>query len=73
MKFSPCTSQCTSDSNRCGGCNRTRLEIQETQAITKQLVQHLVKYGYDDPENFLDNIKMKALKRSAILIDEKNG
>ena len=73
MKFSPCTSQCTSGETHCGGCGRSRIEISETQIITKQLVQHLVKYGYDDPENFLDNIKAKAIKRSKAQIEINNS
>ena len=72
MKFSPCTSNCTSEGTHCGGCGRSRVEITETQAITKQLVAHLVKYNYDDPEKFLDNIKAKAIKRSQKLLDESN-
>lgn len=64
MKFSPCTGDCTSNKKRCGGCGRSRDEITETQMITKQLVEHLVKYNYDDPENFLDNVNKKALKRA---------
>lgn len=64
MKFSPCTGDCTNDKKRCGGCGRSRDEITETQLITKQLVEHLVKYAYDDPENFLDNVTKKAIKRS---------
>ena len=72
MKFSPCTSDCTSEGTHCGGCGRSRAEITETQAITKQLVAHLVKYNYDDPENFLDNIKAKALKRSKAQLAQGN-
>ena len=72
MNFSPCTSECTSEGSHCGGCGRSRVEISETQAITKQLVAHLVKYNYDDPENFLDNIRAKALKRSKTILDESN-
>ncbi|TEW52642.1 DUF1289 domain-containing protein [Psychromonas algicola] len=72
MKFSPCTSDCTSEGTHCGGCGRSRVEITETQAITKQLVAHLVKYNYDDPENFLDNIKAKALKRSKAQLAQGN-
>ena len=64
MKFSPCTGDCTSNKKRCGGCGRSRDEITETQMITKKLVEHLVKYNYDDPENFLDNVNKKALKRA---------
>tara|TARA_R110001583_G_scaffold6499_2_gene32815 strand:- start:975 stop:1196 length:222 start_codon:yes stop_codon:yes gene_type:complete len=73
MKFSPCTDNCTNDEDLCHGCGRSRLEIQETQAITKQLVAHLVKYDYDDPENFLENIRNKAIKRSKKIKEENNG
>jgi len=73
MKFSPCTGDCTNDQDFCRGCGRTRVEIQETQIITKQLVAHLVKYDYDDPENFMDMLKTKALKRSKLIKEENNG
>lgn len=73
MKFSPCTNHCTNDGTHCQGCGRSHLEITETQAITKQLVEHLVKYDYDDPENFLENISNKALKRAALIKEENNG
>ncbi|TEW53978.1 DUF1289 domain-containing protein [Psychromonas sp. RZ22] len=73
MKFSPCTSQCTSEGIHCEGCGRSHLEIQETQAITKLLVAHLVKYDYDDPEKFLENINNKAIKRSKKIKEENNG
>ena len=73
MKFSPCTGLCTSDDDHCQGCGRSHVEIRETQMLTKQLIQHLVKYNYDDPENFLDIIKNKALKRSKLIKEENNG
>ncbi len=73
MKFSPCTGQCTSDGTHCQGCGRSHIEIRETQMVTKQLVQHLVKYDYDDPEIFLETIKNKAIKRAAIMKEENNG
>lgn len=73
MKFSPCTGKCTSDDSHCQGCGRSHLEIRETQVITKQLVQHLVKYNYDDPESLLDSLKIKALKRSKLIQEENNG
>jgi len=73
MKFSPCTGLCTSDGSHCQGCGRSHIEIRETQMITKQLVHHLVKYNYDDPESFLDVIKNKALKRSTLIKEENNG
>ncbi|MDA7746901.1 DUF1289 domain-containing protein [Psychromonas sp.] len=73
MKFSPCTSQCTNDGSHCEGCGRSHVEIAETQHITKQLVEHLVKYDYDDPENFLEMIKAKAIKRSNLIKEEQHG
>ncbi|MEJ6079806.1 DUF1289 domain-containing protein [Vibrio sp. 1-Bac 57] len=73
MKFSPCTSDCTTDEDKCYGCGRSRDEIRETQALTKLLVEHLVKYDYDDPENFLENIKNKVIKRSTKIKEENNG
>ena len=73
MKFSPCTSQCTSDGSHCQGCGRSHLEIRETQIVTKQLVAHLVKYDYDDPENLLESLKTKAIKRSNLIKEERNG
>ncbi len=73
MQFSPCTSQCTSDGTHCQGCGRSHIEIRETQMLTKQLVQHLVKYDYDNPTEFLDNLKNKAIKRSTIMKENNNG
>lgn len=72
MKFSPCISQCTKDASHCQGCGRSHIEIRETQALTKQLVEHVVKYNYDDPEAFLSSINDKVLKRSKLLQAETN-
>jgi len=71
MKFSPCTSQCTSDGTFCQGCGRTHVEIRETKALTAKLVGHLVDYNYDDPERFLELISAKALKRANIILEDK--
>ncbi|WP_354622717.1 DUF1289 domain-containing protein [Psychromonas sp. MME2] len=71
MKFSPCTNNCTSGGNYCQGCGRSHQEIRETKAIGATLVAHLFKYGYDDPENFLDVLCTKSLNRLAALKEEK--
>ncbi|WP_156801544.1 DUF1289 domain-containing protein [Psychromonas sp. CNPT3] len=72
MKFSRCTSQCTSAGDRCQGCGRTHVEIKQTQQIVAKLVGHLVDYQYDDPEHFLQMITQKALKRSKIINDKSS-
>ena len=71
MKFSPCTSQCTSDGNFCQGCGRSHTEIRETKAICAKLVAHMFEYGYDDPENFLAMLTKKSLARLSLLNAEK--
>ena len=71
MKFSPCIKQCTKDSTFCQGCGRSHVEIGETKALAKKITEHLVKYGYDDPENFLEVLNKKALDRLAKLQNNK--
>lgn len=73
MKFSPCTSECTHEGTHCEGCGRSHTEIKETKMLGQQLVEHLVKYNYDDPENFLDVMRTKVLKRTAAALEDKNG
>ena len=71
MKFSPCTNQCTSDGNFCQGCGRSHTEIRESKALIGNVVAHLFKYGYEDPENFLKVLEKKSLARLTQLQDEK--
>ena len=71
MKFSPCTSQCTSSGECCEGCGRSHVEIKETQLLVAKLVAHLVDNNYDDPERFLALISAKALKRANTILEEK--
>ena len=71
MKFSPCTSQCTSDGTHCQGCGRSHVEIKETQTLVAKMVGHLVEYNYDDPERFLELISAKALKRAKVILEDK--
>jgi predicted Fe-S protein YdhL (DUF1289 family) len=65
MKFSPCTGLCTSDGNFCQGCGRSRQEINESKALIKEVIAHLMKYEYDDPENFLEVLNQKSLAQFA--------
>ncbi len=71
MKFSPCIDQCTKDGSHCQGCGRSHKEIQESKALVGAVAAHLLKYGYEDPENFLTMLNKKALKRLALLKQEK--
>ena len=71
MKFSPCTSQCTSDGTHCQGCGRSHTEIRETKALVGKVVEHLVEYGYDNPENFLKMLNKKSLAKLADLQAKK--
>lgn len=71
MKFSPCTSQCTSDGTFCQGCGRTHVEIKETKELVARLVTHLVDYNYDDSERFLELLSAKALARANAILEDK--
>lgn len=73
MKFNPCTGECSSEGSHCNGCGRSHSEISETKMLGQLLVKHMVKYDYDNPQDFLNVMKEKVLKRSAIALEEKNG
>jgi hypothetical protein len=65
MKFSPCTDQCTSDGTHCQGCGRSHTEIRDSKMLVQKVVAHLVEYGYEDPENFLQMLTKKSLAQFA--------
>ena len=67
MKFSPCVNKCTNDGTFCHGCGRSHTEIRENSALIDKVVAHLIKYDYDDPENFLKMLNEKSLTRLAQL------
>ncbi len=71
MKFSPCTGNCTSDGTHCQGCGRSQQEIKDSSALWVKVAAHLFEYGYDDPENFLETLNKKSLRRLQILNDNK--
>ena len=66
MKFSPCTSLCTTNGSHCSGCGRSHDEINESKVLVANIVQHLTKYNYDDPEMFLNMLQAKSLKNLAL-------
>ena len=67
MKFSPCTSQCTCNTTHCDGCGRSIEEINESKALVENIVEHLKKYNYDDPENFLKMLTNKSLNNLSMI------
>jgi hypothetical protein len=71
MKFSPCTDNCTKDGTHCQGCGRSHTEIRESSALWAKVAAHMFAYGYDDPENFLDTLNKKSLRRLALLQENK--
>ena len=71
MKFSPCISECTSGGTLCQGCGRTHIEIKETQALVAKIVGHMVDYNYDNPEQFLDLVSKKVIKRTNMILKDK--
>ena len=72
MKFSPCTGGCTGGTDDCQGCGRSRAEIKDTQAVVAKMVEHIIAYGYDDPEVFLAMLTKKSL-RNLGRIKEQQG
>lgn len=66
MKFSPCTSLCTTDGSHCSGCGRSHDEITESKALVAQIVQHLSKFNYDDPDAFFKMLQAKSLNNLAL-------
>ena len=72
MKFSPCTGGCTGGIDDCQGCGRSRAEIKDTQAVVAKMVEHIIAYGYDDPEVFLAMLTKKSL-RNLGRIKEQQG
>ncbi|WP_019617126.1 DUF1289 domain-containing protein [Psychromonas ossibalaenae] len=71
MKFSPCTSQCTSDGDFCRGCGRSHNEIRDTSALWAKVAAHMLEYGYDDPEKFLETLNQKSLRRLTVLQENR--
>ena len=64
MKFSPCVpNQCTEEGTHCEGCGRSHDEIAETKVLIGNLVNFAQKLDYDNPEEFLDFVSKKTIKK----------
>jgi len=64
MKFSPCVpNQCTEEGTHCEGCGRSHEEIAETKTLISNLVDFSKKLDYDNPEEFVNFVSSKTLKK----------
>lgn len=65
MRFSPCASReaCTDEGTHCRGCGRPHTHIARTRELTTLLSDFLIETGYENPEEFLDYVRNKALKK----------
>lgn len=63
MKFTPCAGDCDKSGTHCGGCGRSHEEIRQTLAITTQVAEFMAEWEYENPDEFLDNLKRKAAKK----------
>ena len=62
MEFSPCQggSNCTEGGTHCQGCGRSHEEIAETRQLIDGLARHIVKMDYENVEDFLRFVAIKA-------------
>jgi predicted Fe-S protein YdhL (DUF1289 family) len=62
MEFSPCQGgrSCTEDGTHCQGCGRSHEEIAETRKLIDGLAQHIVNMDYENVEDFLRFVAIKA-------------
>jgi predicted Fe-S protein YdhL (DUF1289 family) len=63
--FKPCVSRsaCTEDGEHCRGCGRSHQEINAVRAQVTQLSEFIRLMEYDNPEDFLNWLQGKVLKR----------
>jgi len=62
MQFSPCQGgrNCTEGGSHCHGCGRSHEEIAETRDLINGLAQYIVKMDYENVEDFLKFVAIKA-------------
>ncbi|MGM0595365.1 MAG: DUF1289 domain-containing protein [Pseudomonadota bacterium] len=62
MQFSPCLggNNCTQDGSHCNGCGRSHEEIAKTRDLSNALAEHIVAMDYDNVEEFLKFVAIKA-------------
>jgi hypothetical protein len=65
MKFNPCKGGtfCTDAGTHCEGCGRSHVEIAETKALVKGLVEFVQKQDYDNVEDFATSISAALVKK----------
>ena len=65
MKFTPCAGReaCNEDGTHCRGCGRSHEEIARTRELTSTLADFLIQAGYENPDEFLDYVGDKTLKK----------
>jgi predicted Fe-S protein YdhL (DUF1289 family) len=64
--FSPCKDRnaCTEGGAICRGCGRTHEEIASFRAIVAQVAEFVSKIDLDNPEDFLNYLTRKVLKKT---------
>ena len=62
MQFSPCQggTNCTEGGTHCQGCGRSHEEIAATRDLINGLAEHIVKMDYENVEDFLKFVAIKA-------------
>jgi len=63
--FNPCQGRdlCTEEETHCHGCGRSHGEIAATRALIDALADLSLEQGYTNPEDFLQYVAEKALKK----------
>ena len=69
MEFSPCQGgrNCTEDGTHCGGCGRSHEEIAKTRELIDDLARYIVKMDYENVEDFLQFVAIKAHGKAHML------
>ena len=65
--FKPCVSRtaCTEDGEFCRGCGRSHVEINAVRTQVAQMAEFIRQMEYDNPQEFLQWMQGKVLKRLA--------
>ena len=75
MQFRPCINRtaCTEDGTHCRSCGRSHDEINRTRILTTEVTRFVKEMGYENPEQFLDYLQRKVLKKlKASSLDAEN-
>ena len=63
--FRPCVDRraCTEDGSHCRSCGRSHEEINRVRQFTSEVTKFLQDMQYDNPEEFLEYLQRKVLKK----------